>query len=59
MQVTVTWTNDNPETIWSKLAGRLGREPTGAEATAEVKRILAEARDERLSLPSADCTRRG
>ena len=40
--VATTWTNNNPETIWNKLARRLGREPTTAEATAEVRRILRE-----------------
>jgi hypothetical protein len=44
---TVTWHNAGPHTIWAKLAERLGREPTNAEATAEVKRILAEGRAER------------
>lgn len=44
MQITVTWTNNNPDTIWNRLAAKLGREPTNAEATAEVKRILAEAK---------------
>lgn len=44
MIVTTTWTNHNPNTIWNRLAARLGREPTNAEAAAEVKRILAEAR---------------
>ena len=29
-------------TIWEALAARLGREPTHAEASAEVRRILAE-----------------
>lgn len=42
MKITITWTNNNPDTIWNKLAAKLGREPTNAEATAEVKRILAE-----------------
>jgi hypothetical protein len=28
-------------TIWEALAARLGREPTNAEANAEVRRILA------------------
>jgi hypothetical protein len=42
MTVTTTWQNAGPNTIWSKLAQRLGREPTNAEATAEVKRILAD-----------------
>lgn len=40
MKVTVTFTNDNPNTIWNQLAKRLGREPTNAEAAAEVRRIL-------------------
>lgn len=41
--VTTTWRNDNPNTIRNRLAAKLGREPTDAEATAEVKRILGEA----------------
>ena len=44
IKVTFTWHNDNPNTIWNKLAARLGREPTHDEAVAEVKRILREAR---------------
>lgn len=44
MQFNVTWHNPNPDTIWNRLAARLGREPTAAEAKAEVRRILAEAR---------------
>ena len=40
--VTTTWHNDNPNTIWNRLAAKLGREPTNAEAAAEVKRILSE-----------------
>ena len=42
--VTTTWRNDNPNTVWNRLAAKLGREPTDAEATAEVKRILGEGR---------------
>lgn len=40
--ITITHTirNDNPATIWNRLAARLGRQPTNAEASAEVKRIL-------------------
>ena len=34
-------------TIWEALAAKLGREPTHAEACAEVKRILREALVER------------
>jgi len=33
-------------TIWQALAQKLGRDPTNAEASAEVKRILAEAAQE-------------
>jgi len=40
MDVRITVTNDNPNTIWNVLARRLGRQPTNAEAIAEVKRIL-------------------
>lgn len=44
MQINITWTNHNPNTVWNKLAAKLGREPTPAEAKAEVSRILREAR---------------
>lgn len=47
MRTNITWRNDNPNTIWNRLAARLGREPTDAEATAEVKRVLAESMVER------------
>jgi len=43
MIVTVTWRNDNPNTIWNVLARKLGREPTNAEAKAEIERIMQEA----------------
>jgi hypothetical protein len=43
--IKTTWTNDNPNTIWNRLAAKLGRTPTNAEAAAEVKRILAESRE--------------
>ena len=42
LKVTHTWTNNNPNTIWNKLAAKLGREPTNKEASDEVRRILAE-----------------
>jgi hypothetical protein len=45
MRVTFTVTNNNPDTVWTKLAAKLGREPTADEAKAEVQRIIAEARD--------------
>lgn len=38
--VTVTWHNAGPYTIHGRLAARLGREPTNAEAREEVLRIL-------------------
>lgn len=41
IRVSITWTNNNPDTIWNRLAAKLGREPTNAEAEAEVKRILS------------------
>lgn len=44
ISVSITWHNAGPHTIWGKLAERLGREPTNAEAAAEVMRILREAR---------------
>ena len=44
MNITTTWHNSNPDTIWNRLAAKLGRTPTDAEVTAEVRRILAEAR---------------
>ena len=41
--VRVRWhPSDNPDTIWNRLAARLGREPTEQEAADEVKRILAK-----------------
>ena len=42
LKVTHTITNNNPNTIWNKLAAKLGREPTRKEAEAEVRRILSE-----------------
>jgi hypothetical protein len=40
--ISTTWTNDNPDTIWNRLAARLGRQPTHQEAQDEVRRILSE-----------------
>jgi hypothetical protein len=41
---SVTWgrvsSNPNQPTVWEALTAKLGREPTHAEACAEVKRIL-------------------
>lgn len=42
MKTTITFVNDNPNTIWNRLAAKLGRQPTNDEAKAEVKRILSE-----------------
>lgn len=47
MEITITWRNDNPNTIWNRLVARLEREPTDAEAKAEVMRILSEASEGR------------
>lgn len=44
IKIITTWHNPNPETIWNKLAKRLGRQPTNEEARQEVQRILSEAR---------------
>jgi len=43
MHITTTWTNRHPDTIWNRLAAKLGREPTNAEAADEVRRILLAA----------------
>lgn len=43
MEITISFSNDNPNTIWNKLATKLGREPTHAEAAAEVQRIIRES----------------
>lgn len=37
--VTTTWTNRNPDTIYNRLAARLGREPTQQEVLADMRRI--------------------
>ena len=42
IQITTTLHNAGPHTIWGQLAERLGREPTNAEARAEVLRILRD-----------------
>jgi len=42
--VSVSVRNDNPDTIWNRLAARLGREPSTREATDEVRRIIRDAR---------------
>lgn len=47
MEITTTIRNDNPNTIWNRLATKLGRQPTAEEAKAEVKRILEDAHIER------------
>ena len=45
----VEFHNDNPSTVWNVLARQLGREPTHAEAAADVKRILSDAHRELAS----------
>lgn len=49
VRVTITFTNDNPDTIWNKLAAKLGRQPTNAEAKAEVDRILTDVMIQRAN----------
>jgi len=49
LRLVTTWRNDNPETIWNRLARKLGREPTHAEAKAEMHRILELALCERAA----------
>ena len=41
-------TKERKPTIWEALAAKLGREPTHAEACAEVRRILFDAHDANL-----------
>lgn len=45
IKVTMSFNNPNPNTVWNKLAARLGREPTRQKAAEEVRRILQEARE--------------
>ena len=43
MKITFTVTNNNPDTIWNKLAARLGRDPTNEECRAECHKIMDSA----------------
>lgn len=43
---TIAFHNANPNTVWNRLAAKLGRQPTNEEAKAEVYRILTDARRE-------------
>lgn len=49
VKITFTVTSTNPNSIWNQLALRLGREPSIQEAKDEVRRILSEAKHDRLS----------
>jgi hypothetical protein len=42
--ITTTWrsSKENPDSIYSKLAAKLGRQPTNAELKADWNRILEE-----------------
>lgn len=51
IDITATWHNAGPHTIYAKLKERLGREPTHEEQKAEVSRILTEARWDRENPP--------
>lgn len=41
IRVTVTVTNDNPDTIYNQLRRELGREPTNAECRERIRRIIS------------------
>lgn len=45
MRITIDWRNDNPDSIWNRLATKLGRWPTNVEAADEVRRIIFDAND--------------
>ena len=45
MQVNITFTNKNPDTIYNKLAARLGRLPSNDEIVTELNRIIKMAKD--------------
>lgn len=49
MRVVFTVTNKNPNTIYNRLAARLGRDPSSDEIKAEINRILSEGRKEKES----------
>jgi len=42
-----TVTNNNPNTIYNKLAAKLGRNPTNQEIKEDIFRIMREGREER------------
>lgn len=42
MMHTMTVTNNNPDTVWNRLARHLGRAPTNDECRAEIHRIIGE-----------------
>jgi hypothetical protein len=58
VKLTITWDNPSPDTIWNRLAAKLGREPTNREAADEVRRILKEASDRREYEPAHRTARR-
>lgn len=48
VQVTISWHANHP-TIYSAMRARLGREPSHAELCDEVRRILEDARADRMA----------
>lgn len=40
MQINITFTNKNPNTIYNKLADKLGRSPSNNEIISELNRII-------------------
>ena len=57
MNVSITWTNNNPNTIYNKLAAKLGREPSSVEVRAELDRIFEECAIERAGKGKLKCQR--
>lgn len=44
MQINITFTNKNPNTIYNKLAAKLGRLPSNNEIISELNRIIKSAK---------------
>ncbi len=44
MNITISFHNPNPNTIWNRLKEKLGREPTNEECKERIFEILDEAR---------------
>jgi N-glycosylase/DNA lyase len=42
MKITLTVTNNNPQTLWNRLTRQLGRPPTNQECKAAIFAALAK-----------------